>query len=300
MKKFVLFCFAFLCFLSMSAAEKHTLRVNLKKGDTFTQTIDMQTSLKMKFSGVSMDIDMPMVMDLKFKVNDVFRDSLNLVTEIQRIKFQTEVMGKVLRIDTDMSNSTSEEFLFLRKFIGKPFTMTVDKRWNVLGIRDFDGILESVLDGNSKEEVEEAEAAIASMISKERLSGNFAESMVVFPEEPVSVGYVWSKDDEVSVSGISMKIKTTNTVKSIDSKSGEVVIASESLVDMQEVSVEGMQMSLSKESKISGEYTYFIKTGRLKSSNLQMSIPMNMSVQEKGQAQSISMHLTADIKSSTR
>lgn len=168
------------------AQESTLLRLNYNKGDKYVMLMDMRQD--MGAGKMTMSIEMPM------KVIDVTDGVYDSEMSFKRIKMDMEQAGVKVNYDSNLKEEDLDETSKMMVAQMKPILETVLlTKTNVYG---------EVLD--------------MQMIKGSGSVDQFASQTesVVYPKEAVTVGYSWTTEKDNN----GMKISSTYTVKSIDSK----------------------------------------------------------------------------------
>lgn len=298
-KIFLLAVFAIATF-AVQAQEKVTLRLNLKKGDSYSQVMSMNTTTKMSMVGQEMTMEMPVEMEFRYKVKNVYQDSVEFEASFNRMKLSADVMGHKMVLDTDDPSKTTEEFKSLNKIVGKSFTIVTDKRWDVLRVSGLEQIHEAMLSDFSEEQKAMTQGMLEELISEKNFKKNFSQTSVVFPEEAVSVGYSWTTNSSESLNGMGLSYRTINKIKSIDKKAGRAVITSTSKINMEINEAQGFKITMGDGTKSDIDYVIDLKSGVFQSADGEMVILMDMKGNSQGQEISMNMQMNATIKLQTK
>ncbi len=171
--------------LATSAQKSVLLRANYNKGDKYLITLEQNQSM-----GLQGGVNMTMTMDMT--VTDVFKDSIITQAKISRIKMDMMSEDLTLTYDSNMPDSilsASEKMMKtqMEPMLNTTLITTVDKLGKTLGVK-----------------VDPANPMMAQFTDN--------SSSVVFPKEPISVGYKWEMNDE----NMGMKMNQVFTVTKIE------------------------------------------------------------------------------------
>lgn len=301
-KVFLLAVFAIAAF-AVQAQEKVTLRLNLKKGDSYSQVMNMNTTMTINVAGQEMmNMEMPMEIGLKFKVKNVYTDSVELEASISKMKMTVNMQGEQMTLDTeDNTKNSPKEFKIFNKIISKPFTIVYDGRCNIVRISGFEKTYDDMISDLPASERAKAKEELAGIISENTLKDNFEQSSIIFPEEPIYEGYSWTTSFSKEVNGMNFSYHTLNQVKSIDKKSGKVLIASTSKIDLEMSEIQGFKVSMGKGTKFDINYVIDLKTGIFDLAEGEMVLPIDMSGEdENGEKATMSMQVKMAIGVKTK
>lgn len=150
---------------SAFAQEKYDLRLNLKKGQTFTYQQTLNNPMSMSVMGQQMDMKQNQTTTYTYTVLDVKDGQYLLQTNIDRVQGSTSSMGQEMNIDTD-SDIKDAMHNEVRKLVNTKITQWVDAKFNPLG----------------EPEGEMVDAMVAKGIT------SMATGPAFFPAEPIAVG----------------------------------------------------------------------------------------------------------------
>ena len=266
MKK-ISFLTIFLAVALVCGAQKPVeLRLNLQKGKTFTQNMDIKMNIKIEMMGMKIDTDVPFFTKISYKVLDIQNNNFVLECTYQEMKMSMDILGQKISFD---SSDKKQDFddnpiaSFFSSFIGKSFKMTLDKYQNIVSIEGLDEIFASMVE-NGKHldgQKEQMKNMIKEILGEEKIKENFSSSNIIFPKEPVKVGSTWETDNVKSLQGINMQVKNQFKIEKITAKKIEISSVSEYSMNLS-VNENGQDVSvIMKDAKATGNYVINPKTG---------------------------------------
>ena len=116
---------------SVFAQEKYDLRLNLKKGQTFTYQMTLNYPMTISVMGQQMEIKQAQTINYTNKVLDVKDGNYLMETNIDRIQVSTSSMGQEMNLDTD-SDAKDDVTSQLRKMVNQEITQWVDAKFKLL------------------------------------------------------------------------------------------------------------------------------------------------------------------------
>ena len=150
---------------SVFAQEKYDLRLNLKKGQTFTYQVTANNPMTISMMGQQMEIKQNQTVTYTYKVQDVKDGNYLMEINIDRVQISSSSMGQEMNVDTD-SEAKDEITTQMRKMVNQKITQWVDAKYNPIGELEGDAVDDFVKKG------------IVSM----------AMSPAFFPAEPIAQG----------------------------------------------------------------------------------------------------------------
>jgi hypothetical protein len=266
----------------VAAAQKNTvnLRLNLDKGTTYTQTVDANMAMTMMIRGSKIDVDIPMSMTISMKVVDI-RDSIFVIeTTYDAMKMLFGRGG----FDSAYPNPDPDNVFAhtMALLIGKPFTIILDNRQNVLAVEGLDKIFSAVIDNEqfSEEQKETINTVLQNVWSEDKIRENFSAGTMIFPEEPIYKGFTWSVEETQNIIGIVL-LQTKNTYTVTKITAANIVISSVSESGMT-AEMPGSTTSITmNNAQSTGTYTIDRATGWAKSAKTKDTIEMVMSTTDE-------------------
>ena len=133
MKKFILHTLLLLGVMtSVFAQEKYDIRLNLKKGQTFTYQVTLNNPMTISMMGQQMEIKQNQTITYTCKVLDIKDGNYLMETNIDRVQVSSSSMGQEMNVDTD-SDAKDEITTQTRKMVNTKITQWVDAKFKPLG-----------------------------------------------------------------------------------------------------------------------------------------------------------------------
>ena len=133
MKKFILYTLLLLGVMtSVFAQEKYDIRLNLKKGQTFTYQVTYNTPTMISMKGQQVGIKQNQTITYTCKVLDVKDGNYLMENILDRLQASFSSMGEEENLDTD-SDAKDEATTLLRKMVNTKTTQWVDAKFKPLG-----------------------------------------------------------------------------------------------------------------------------------------------------------------------
>ena len=118
---------------SVFAQEKYDLRLNLKKGQTFTYQVTANNPMTISMMGQQMELKQAQTVTYTYKVLDVKDGNYLMELNIDRIQISSSSsMGQEINVDTD-SEAKDEGDNQIRKVLNQKITQWVDAKLKPLG-----------------------------------------------------------------------------------------------------------------------------------------------------------------------
>jgi hypothetical protein len=266
------------------------LRLNLEKGTTYTQTVNANMTMTMIIRGSKIDADIPISMTISMKVVDVRDSTFVIETTYDAMKMTFGRGGfDSANPNPDPDNVFAHTMALL---IGKPFTMILDNRQNILAVEGLDKLFSAVIDSEqfSDEQKETMNTVLQNVWSEDKIRENFSTGTMIFPEQPIYKGFTWTVEETQNIIGIVLQVKNTYTVTKITATS--IVISSVSESGMTAEMPESTTSITMNNAQSTGTYTIDRATGWAKSAKTKDTMDMVMSTDEK--ETTIPIHITVE------
>ena len=117
---------------SVFAQEKYDLRLNLKKGQTFTYQVTANNPMTISMMGQQMEMKQAQTITYTYKVLDVKDGNYLMEINVDRMQASSSSMGQEMNVDTD-SEAKDEMTNQLRKIVNQKVTQWVDAKLKPLG-----------------------------------------------------------------------------------------------------------------------------------------------------------------------
>lgn len=281
MKRFSFLTILLAVALVCNAQKSLALRLNLPKGQTFVQNMDMKMTMKMDMMGMTIDTDVPFSTKISYKVVDILNGNFVLECAYEEMKMNMDFMGQKMSFDSSDKNQDLDDHFakVFSAFIGKTFTITLDKFQNVVAIEGMDKIIAAMLENAAQSNAQKAqmEGMVKGLLSEDKFKENFSSSNIIFPQKKVKKGFTWKTETSQKVQGMSMKIKNQFKVENITENTVEISSVSTYSMDMS-ISEGGQKVNVKmKDAKATGTYSVDKTTGWTITSTSNADMQMVMS-----------------------
>jgi hypothetical protein len=253
MKKFLLMALVFSTI--MASAQTVTKKVGLTKGQQLEQQSHVKMNMTQEMMGQSMEIKMESDITNLVEIKNAASNNYEVANTIKKVLMNMNAMGQDMKFDSDKKEDMDGQMgqAFKGK-IGVPREFTVNN----------EGIITS-LKTKSETKDEAAGGMMGGMMSgamgdAEEKEGAAFNSLANIPAKGVKIGESWS-DSATDENG---KTFTTYTLKEVNGGNGVVTLSSNSAIS-RELEQQGMTMQMEMKGTTTGEYTFEVATGIIKS-----------------------------------
>lgn len=253
----------FMGFIAMSFTtgnDSVILRLNVKKGQSFTMNGKINQLMTINAQGMNMSVPQTIEMRQSVNIEDVDNDQITTSSSIDAFKLTMTQMGMKLTYDSEhpennspmLASATGE----IDKIIGKKFTTSYSNRGELL-------------------QSEEINASI-----------NYQTGIIIqLPEEAIQVGSQWTQDTTMNVNNIDVKTVNTYTVSEISKKNITLSMTSKGVIDSETMA---MDMNMSGEGTVIISRTTGLVTKTTSKTNCSMTI------EEQGMKMPMTMTMNAE------
>lgn len=238
----------------MATAQTVTKKVGLAKGQQLEQLSHIKMNMTQEMAGQSMEIKMESDITNVVEIKNAASNSFEVANTIKKVLMNMNAMGQDMKFDSDKKEDMDGQMgqAFKGK-IGVPREFTVNN----------EGIITSLK--NTAEKKDEAGGMMGGMMSgalgdAEEKEGAAFNSLANIPAKGVKVGESW-KDSTSDDNG---KTFTTYTLKEVTGGNGVVTLSANSAMN-RELEQQGMTMQMDMKGTTTGEYTFDVATGIIKS-----------------------------------
>ncbi|MDZ7605026.1 MAG: DUF6263 family protein [Cyclobacteriaceae bacterium] len=194
MKKIIILLIVFAA-SHLGFSQKHTIELNLKTGDTFSQIYNADISMVQSFNGQEMTIKMNIGSTWSLKVLGFANNVYDLEASYNHMKMTMVLPNGNMEFDSDKNDEKDIMSKVLGGMMNKPFSVKMTKSGKiaeVTGVENlFSGAFDSVgqVDDMQKKQILDQ---VMQSYGDKAFKGNLEMSMAIFPESKVSKGDSWT------------------------------------------------------------------------------------------------------------
>lgn len=209
MKKIVSIIFIALLVISCKS-QKERIELNLIKGETYSQKMVSNISIKQDLNGQSFDMNMDIDAKMSYKVIDI----QNSVYEIE-VQYESLLMKMVLPNGTMEFSSEKEDLsdivsTLLGVLKNKSFVVNMSKSGKVKEVKNIDKLFANMFDKFpqlTEEQKEQIRSQLMQAYGEKAFKGNLEMTSYIFSESPVSMGDKWTNNTRIE-SGMAGNMET--------------------------------------------------------------------------------------------
>ncbi|MBC7829349.1 MAG: hypothetical protein H7122_16500 [Chitinophagaceae bacterium] len=236
-----------------ATAQTVTRKVVLAKGQQLEQQSHVKMNMTQEMMGQSMEIKVESDITNVVEVKDAASNSFEVANTIKKILMNMSAMGQDMKFDSDKKEDMDGQMgqAFKGK-IGVPREFTVNKEGIITALKanaekkdDPGGMMGGMMNG--------------AMGEGEEKEGSSFNSLANIPSKGVKVGESWSD----STSDSNGKTFTTYTLKEVTGGNGLVTLSANTAIN-RELEQQGMTVQMDMKATTTGEYTFEVGTGIIK------------------------------------
>ena len=277
------------CSLTITA-QQYDLKLNLKKGQHYTQSLTMNLSMAESISDQEVNISTSIQFEIKESVKSITKNGdFVLESEYSHIIVKVDAMGQKMSYDSNVKDTSGNEAMktytdAFGKILDKKFTVTLSPKGKVIEIKGLKEILASMQKGNIDAA---ARRLLEGTLDESKMTSNFESAYHIFPDNPVNIGDKWSQKSAFETI-FPMDITTTYTLKEVKDGIAQIAATADLSVKSDSIEANGTQMKINLTGSCIGMFTMNINTGISTTSTL--SMPMKGTMEIMGMEVPVSMN----------
>jgi len=259
-----------------ATAQQYDLKLNLKKGQKYTQAMVMDLNMTESISGQEINVLSKMQFEFKQQVKSITaKGDFVMESEYSRVAMTMDAMGQKMAYDSNDKDTVGGNGDFMKAFgniIGKKFQVTLTPKGKVVEIKGLKEIIDAM--GSGKDDPT-TQKLLESTLDEKKLTSSFESSYHIFPDKPVKVGESWTQKSNVE-SMFPMDISTGYTLKDVSNGVAKISASGDFSMKKDDFESNGMKMKINFTGTYTGTYDLDLTTGISKTGNIQMPMKGTM------------------------
>jgi len=277
------FFLSFLVCLSLgfnSIAQQYDLKLNLNKGQHFTQSMVMNLNMAQSIAGQDVSIASAMQFDFDQTVKSITKTGDFVIeSEYSHIIIDVDLMGQKMFYDSKGKDSSSSDLTntyaaIFSNIIGKKFTVTISPKGQVTDVKGLKEIMSSAAKVSSDPA---AKKLIGETFDEKKLISNYESSYKIFPDNPVKVGDSWTQKRSVE-SIFPIELNAGYTLKEVNNGIAKIVATGDFNMKDDDVEANGIKMKTDLVGNYDGVYQMDVNTGMSNTAAISMPVKGTMEV----------------------
>lgn len=257
-----------------STAQQYDLKLNLKKGQHYKQSMTMVMDLTQSIGGQEMSINTKMQFKFTQTVKSITsKGDFEIENEYSRVAMDMDAMGQKISYDSNVKDTTGNEILktyssTFSKILGKKFIVVLSPKGKVVEIKGFKELIEALEKGSMDPATKKL---IEGTFDEHKMTSSFESSYHMFPDNSVKVGDSWSQKNMVE-SMFPIEISTTYLLKEVNNGIAKITVKGDFTMKKDDYKANGITMKINFSGTYNGFYDLDINSGM--SNRAEIAMPM--------------------------
>lgn len=182
--------FTFLLFAIFSFSQTYNIKLNLKKGETFSVLSDIKMDMLQKVMGQEMPMKMDIVIAYSYKVLNADKDLYTLEGKYNYLGNDMEMMGRNMKMASNINDENPANKMFAG-MVNIPFTIKVKPNGDVVSVEGYEKVIEGMKNALPENIREEGSMEFEKSFSKDQVAQTFKSTFFSIPPKPVKIGETW-------------------------------------------------------------------------------------------------------------
>lgn len=202
-------------------AQTYTIKLNLKKGETYSVLSDMKMDMVQKAMGQEMPIKMNIITGNSYKVLTADKDGFTLEGKYNYIGNNVDVMGQSMKMASDVKDENPANKMFAA-MVNIPYTMKVKNNGEVISVEGYEKIVEAMKNALPENIREQTASQFGKTFSKEQVAQGLKSTFFAVPPKPVKLGDTWDAVYVTQNNGVDLTNKMSCTLEAADKQSYKI------------------------------------------------------------------------------
>lgn len=199
MKKF-LGLLALIMVMSSCNKEKHTLELNLVKGEVYNQVMSSKSTVSQTMMGMDINIEMLINANISYKVLDFQNSLYDMEVRYKEMSMTMNLPTGMMEFSSLKNDSTDILSTILGLMVDKPFYIKMAKTGKITEVRNIDSLYAGVV--NTFSGMDEAQSQqllnqVQQAYGEKAFKGNLEMCTAIFPDTPVSLNTKWKVETKL-------------------------------------------------------------------------------------------------------
>ncbi len=267
--------------------QKANLKLNLEEGKTYTQNMEMESTINQNVGGQDMEIIMKTSSITKYKIRQILDEGYLMELSYSKVAMSMGLPQGSVEFSSENPKEGDVFSSIFSSIIDKPFEAVVTPLGRVVKLSGLDKLWEDMI--NNAEEIPEAQKQqmqkqIKNMYGEKSMRGSMESAMAIYPEKPVKKGAQWTVNTKIETGMVATSIATYTYI----GKEGDLAriegLAKIITEDTQEFSeVNGMEMRFDLEGQATSSFLINRKSGWVMEANIGQEIEGTSFIKESVQ-----------------
>lgn len=202
-------------------AQTHSIKLNLKKGETYSTLMDIKMDMLQKAMGQEMPMKINFLIGYSFKVTEAEKGGYTLEGKYNYIGNDMQMMGQDMKMASDLKDENPVNKMFAA-MINVPFTLKVKDNGEVLSVEGYDKIMEGMTNALPENMREQMSEEFGKSFSKDQVAQNLKSTFFAIPPKPVKIGETWEAVFTANNNGVEMVHNMNCKLEAADQQSYKI------------------------------------------------------------------------------
>lgn len=219
------FTFLLLFTAASSYAQKTKIELNLQKDSTYTISVATKMNIDQLIQGTHQIVKTEITGITSHKIISIQDTTYTMDVTYNSIVMKMNLGDKTMSLNSSDADTTNIMSNIMRNMIGRPFTIIMSRRGQIVAIKNTDNLFKDIFKGFpqiNEQRKAQALAQAQQSFGEKAIKGSFQESFVIFPKASVTVKSIWTNQLAMEAAAISIKTNTTFTLDAITDNAFEI------------------------------------------------------------------------------
>jgi hypothetical protein len=262
-----------------AASQPYDLKLNLQKGQRFTQSMTMNVDMTQSIAGQDVAIRSAMQFEFDQYVKSITaKGDFVIESRYTHIVLDVDAMGQKMFYDSQAKDSSGNDMTrtyaaMFDQLLGKNFSVVLSPKGKVLEIKGLKELMTAVKKSTSDPIAQK----LIEAFDEKKMISNYESSYHIFPDKPVQPGESWSQKNAVE-SLVPVDISASYTLKEVNNGIAKIAATGDFSMKNDEIEANGIKMKTNLSGSYDGIYLTDINTGMTQSATISMPLRGTMEV----------------------
>lgn len=275
-------------------AQTYSIKLNLKKGETYSALTDMKMDMLQKVMGQEMPMKIKLTVAYSYQVINAEKGLFTLEGKYNYIGNDMEMMGQNMKMASNAKDENPVNKMFAG-MVNIPFTLKVKDNGDVVSVEGYEKVIEGMKNALPENMREQISKEFGKSFSKDQVAQSFKSSFFAIPPKPVKLGDTWEAVYTTQNNGVEMVNKMNCKLEAADKQSYKISYTGNfSAKEGSSMEQNGMKLDVKKmDGAMDGSLLLDKNTAWIKNNDSKGK--MNMQMEMKMGDQTMAMESTVDM-----
>ncbi len=266
------------CAILCATAQTYDLKLDLKKGLMWDQTMTMNMTMDEAIAGQQIKMDMTADFGFSQEVKSVEANGDYVIeSTYNHIGVKVSAMGHTMTYDSDLKKQKDSIAEMMgqtfRRVLDKKFLVTVSPKGKVSKVSGLREILEDLRANTAANTIQLAQT----FFDEDKIISNYSSAFGYFPNHAVKVGESWIMGHKMQ-SIVPIDISGNYTLKEVKGNTAVIGLAADIAMKNDTMEVQGLTAKMDLKGNYSGDYKMDLRSGLPLAGSMDMPVSGTMEV----------------------